>query len=674
MWHLFHWAVWALFTAHGTRAFQSFRLAAMTRGFDFNNTDAEVLGGASHECYRTCVEGDVRTCVYSFTVLEYTTMSYLCDNCPYEIEDCYNTGCVTAGGHVREVILVNNLLPGPSIQVCEGDTVQVDLTNTLATKSTTIHWHGLHQVGSPYMDGTPYLTQCPILPHNTFQYNFTARPAGTHIWHSHSGFEEADGLYGSFIVRRANDSLAEYYDYDLAEHVMAVWHWYYEPTGSVLRSALHRSADVVGYSLTVNGLASTVEYEKDGVVYMTPRADFTVTQGYKYRFRLMYNSAVYCPIQVSIDNHTLLVIASEAGTFEPVEVDSLIINAGERYDFVLTADQSVDNYWIRYRGLGDCVSTSLSVTSEAILRYSGSNETANPSGTIDYDDGNRSGALLNPVQVANETYSNNSLIYLVDLNSTLERQPNVSGTPDNIIYLHYTYNYYYNFSWPGPYPQINGMTFEYPSIALLTQYNEITDDMYCTEEDDSAKECISGFCSCAFLYSVDTGSLVEIVIVDLGLDRFDDHPMHLHGHAFQVVAMEAIGENITVEEVISRNEAGLIDKKLDLAPVKDNIGVPAQGFAVLRFVANNPGFWFFHCHVSNHAEMGMGVVIKVGDYSEMIQPPDSFPKCRNWNMNSTTASSSSSSWYSIVHMSNGGRTMLGIHIFIFIFRYVDPLT
>lgn len=75
------------------------------------------VGGSLHPCYRTCVAGEVQTCVYSFTLAEYTTMSNPCGDCPFTESDCYATGCITAGGDVRSAILVNHMLPGPSIQV-----------------------------------------------------------------------------------------------------------------------------------------------------------------------------------------------------------------------------------------------------------------------------------------------------------------------------------------------------------------------------------------------------------------------------------------------------------------------------------------------------------------------------------------------------------------------------
>lgn len=73
------------------------------------------------------------------------------------------------------------------LQVCLGDEVIVDVENSLMGDSTTMHWHGHHQRGTPYMDGVPYVTQCPIFPGTSFTYRFRAMNAGTHFWHSHTG-------------------------------------------------------------------------------------------------------------------------------------------------------------------------------------------------------------------------------------------------------------------------------------------------------------------------------------------------------------------------------------------------------------------------------------------------------------------------------------------------------
>ncbi|CAG7822416.1 unnamed protein product, partial [Allacma fusca] len=53
--------------------------------------------------------------------------------------------------------------------VCEGDTVVVDVTNSLFGEGTAIHWHGIHMKTTPWMDGVPGVSQCPIPPGSTFR-------------------------------------------------------------------------------------------------------------------------------------------------------------------------------------------------------------------------------------------------------------------------------------------------------------------------------------------------------------------------------------------------------------------------------------------------------------------------------------------------------------------------
>ena len=72
--------------------------------------------------------------------------------------------------------------------MCYGDQVIVNVMNLLRSERvTSIHWHGILQKGTPYMDGVGMVTQYPIMPHTSFQYKFYADNAGTHMWHSHSG-------------------------------------------------------------------------------------------------------------------------------------------------------------------------------------------------------------------------------------------------------------------------------------------------------------------------------------------------------------------------------------------------------------------------------------------------------------------------------------------------------
>ena len=83
-----------------------------------------------------------------------------------------------------------------------------------------------------------------------------------------------------------------------------------------------------------------------GVQFETPLAWFNVTKGETVRFRVIGVGAIY-PLRISVDQHNLTLIASDAFDIEETPCESFIINPGERFDFLLTANQEVSNYWIR---------------------------------------------------------------------------------------------------------------------------------------------------------------------------------------------------------------------------------------------------------------------------------------------------------------------------------------
>lgn len=128
-------------------------------------------------------------CRYKFIVEGYETMSRACYNCPSNSSDCSRPHCVPGDGTSRSITVINRQLPGPSIEVCLNDEIIVEVQNHLHTEETTIHWHGHHQRGTPYMDGVPLVTQCPIIAGTSFGYRFKAVHSGTHFWHSHSGIK-----------------------------------------------------------------------------------------------------------------------------------------------------------------------------------------------------------------------------------------------------------------------------------------------------------------------------------------------------------------------------------------------------------------------------------------------------------------------------------------------------
>jgi len=111
----------------------------------------------------------------------------------------------------KQAFAYNGTLPGPEIRVTEGERVRIVVTNELP-ESTAIHWHGL--VTPNAMDGVPYLTQPPIKPGETFTYEFVAKPAGSHMYHSHHNAMEqvGKGLLGAFIVEPRDRSTSPRFD------------------------------------------------------------------------------------------------------------------------------------------------------------------------------------------------------------------------------------------------------------------------------------------------------------------------------------------------------------------------------------------------------------------------------------------------------------------------------
>jgi FtsP/CotA-like multicopper oxidase with cupredoxin domain len=91
----------------------------------------------------------------------------------------------------------NGSVPGPTIEVNEGDRVRIHVTNKLP-EGTSMHWHGLEV--PPAMDGVPFLNQPLIEPGGTFTYEFSIHQNGTFFYHSHMAMQEMMGMIGFFIV------------------------------------------------------------------------------------------------------------------------------------------------------------------------------------------------------------------------------------------------------------------------------------------------------------------------------------------------------------------------------------------------------------------------------------------------------------------------------------------
>uniref|UniRef100_W8B7R7 L-ascorbate oxidase n=1 Tax=Ceratitis capitata TaxID=7213 RepID=W8B7R7_CERCA len=732
----------------------------------------------NHPCARECqLNAAPMTCRYNFVVEWYETMSKACYGCPQNGTDCARPHCVLGDGIERSVMVVNRMMPGPAVEVCEGDTIVADVHNHLLGDSTTIHWHGMHQRSTPYMDGVPHISQCPISPHSTFRYRFRAENPGTHFWHSHTGMQRGDGVFGAFIVRRprANEAHAHLYDFDLSEHKIILQDWVHTPGVSIFASHHHSRGDNKPVNLLVNGrgrfyyaiwdqvkqaaraearsnapslrveenetpispqtaapptttttpltfivnqaenkdpldvapsqiellqptnesgisnmrlrqsnevlrLARVAKHEAPQTnnnsaptlnsdftkattsVHRTKRAlddiplqhmplqTYNVRRGFRYRFRIINAEFLNCPIALSIDNHTLTAIHSDGYDVEPLEVGSIVTYAGERFDFILNANQPIGNYWIRFKGLMDCSDQFTSAFQVGILHYEGAGD-EEPNGVLGWQH-KAEGIELNAMNRGSGhpdslTAAEMTALPIYDTVPGVDRDA-LKPVADYKFFVYYDFyakdnpdfhpSDYYSFndtmgSTNKVYtPQLNHISLKFPPMALMAERNNVDDSLFCNETSLAQQgiDCRKEFCHCHHVLQVPLNSVVELIVIDEGFTYDANHPFHLHGNAFRVVGLERLGANVTVEMVKQLDRYNLLKRNLDRPPVKDTVTIPDGGYTIIRFEAYNPGFWLFHCHIEFHAEIGMALIIKVGDNDQMLSAPKNFPTCHDY--------------------------------------------
>jgi FtsP/CotA-like multicopper oxidase with cupredoxin domain len=150
------------------------------------------------------------------------------------------------------------------------------------------------------------------------------------------------------------------------------------------------------------------------------------------------------------------------------------------------------------------------------------------------------------------------------------------------------------------------------------------------------------------------GSVVQLVLYNTGqggdMEDGFHHPVHLHSTHFHVVKVGYGNYNETTgildtnnQDIACPNSALQCDDlkwaneswlngnvpgmNLENPVFKDTVTVPVGGYVVLRFKADNPGWWVMHCHIMVHHMGGMALGIRIGEHDQMPKPPSNFPKC-----------------------------------------------
>ncbi|XP_071503602.1 uncharacterized protein [Diadema antillarum] len=388
-------------------------------------------------------------------------------------------------------------------------------------------------------------------------------------------------------MRKKDDQHSALFEYDLSEHVMLVQDWLHMTTLDKFAANHFSDGSNKADSVLINGkgrfqpFLNTVTVNQTTTLY-TDREIFTVKQGFRYRFRVISSAITNAPLQVSVDSHNLTVIASDGDDFQPIVVHAFNIYAGERFDFILDANQTLGRYWLRVQGLDGA-------------------KTANEfNDTIPQENMVTHYVAFDFYKVNNHHF-HDPILYPIDSEDVA---PQTSS------------------------PQLNHVSLTLPPAPPLSQLADIPAEELCEASDvlNMTERCTEEFCECIHVISVQLDQTVELVLVDEGSGV--RHPFHLHGHSFHVVGQDVFNASrISLEEVMELDKAGEIPRNLDLAPIKDTVIVPSGGYTIIQFVADNPGWWFFHCHIEFHVATGMGLLVHVGTDDDLPPAPKNFPRC-----------------------------------------------
>ncbi|WP_219942090.1 multicopper oxidase family protein [Iamia sp. SCSIO 61187] len=437
----------------------------------------------------------------------------------------------TIEGAEVETWAFNGAVPGPEVRVQAGDIVRAEVRNELP-EPLTIHWHGIALRND--MDGVPDLTQDAIEPAETFTYEFTAPDPGTYFFHPHTGTQLDRGLYAPFIVEDPSQPGGD-------DVVVMIDDWV-DGTGrtpdDVLDELLLMPAEGdMGHDMSEMGGDSPTPPMDHGDMPGTTSADqplvsdtgdvdypfylingrppsdpaeYEVTPGEPVRLRLI-NAGSDTPFRVAVVGAQLTVVATDGFPVEPVDVDTLFLGMGERYDVEVTIDEV---------GAVPLVAEPLGKPGEAVALLRTGPGAAPP-------------ADISPTQLGGR------ILALSDLRAASEvRLPAAPVDRDYSVELT-----------GGMAPYAWG---------------------------------IAGTSDGALTLPVRDGDRVRLTI-DNGTEML--HPIHLHGHTFQVVTDAGDG------------------------PRKDTLIVSAMSRITVELDADNPGQWVLHCHNIYHAEVGMMTVL-----------------------------------------------------------------
>lgn len=470
------------------------------------------------------------------------------------------------GVHERKVIAINGEWPLPIIRVAKNDRVVIHLTNSMEDRNTSLHFHGLFMKNQNSMDGPEHVTQCPIPPNSTFVYDFVVEQTGTYWYHLHLGSQYSDGLRGMFIVEE--EAVLDY-PFEFDEDVpLSVCDWYHRESKGIMADFKSRYNPTGAEPVPQNALFNE-----------TRNATWTVQPDTTYYLRIV-NMGMFVSQYLYVEGHTFTVVEIDGVYVEPVETDSLYIAVAQRYGVLLKTKKDPKQLVFRFvsildEPMLDVLPLDLQIVSTNYLQYgdaTGDKPEPLSNGKGQYDKlvsalKTVDDFVLRPVdpQPLLDEYD-----YQIVLNLTME------NLGDGVSYAFF-----------------NGITYNAPKVPTL--YSVLSSGKLATNA------AIYGSNTNTFVLQY--GEVIEIVLnnMDPGI-----HPFHLHGHTFQLVARSEGTDDETNPQIYNENHHS---KFPEYPMMRDTVMVNANGYIVLRFKAENPGVWLFHCHVDWHLEQGLAITL-----------------------------------------------------------------
>ncbi|XP_073102232.1 laccase-6 isoform X2 [Elaeis guineensis] len=520
----------------------------------------------------------------------------------------------------REIVTINGMYPGPTVHAQEDDRVIVKVTNE-TPYNATIHWHGVRQRLTCWSDGPAYLTQCPIQAGQTFTYEFTlVQQKGTLFWHAHVSWLRGT-VHGALVIY-PKTGVPYPFPNPYEEHVVILADYWFKDLQKLEKRVLASGGGApASDAYTING--------HPGPLYNCSKNDvfkIDVIPGKTYLLRII-NAALNIELFFSIANHKLTIVEADGEYTKPFTVEQLMITPGQTMNVLVEANQPIAKYNM---AIGPYMSAQFvpfqNFSAVAHFQYSGVSLT--------------SMALPAPLPFFNDSLpvknSMNGLRSLHATNLPLEIDTDLFFTIG--VNVEQCHSRTPNKSCQGPNggvfkASMNNVTFVRPSISLLqAYYNRLhgyyTDDF--PEVPLKTYDFVNGApnnipnntqsLNGTRVSVLEYGARVQLILQDTGIVSTENHPIHLHGYSFYVVGYGTGNFDPMTAEI------NLVDP-----PYMNTIGVPVGGWAAIRFIADNPGVWFIHCHLEVHTSWGlsMAFIVKNGEgpLETLPHPPADLPRC-----------------------------------------------